>query len=172
MSPENCHLKFLVAITVKSFILPHATKTKAIFQGWIKKIATRNSTTLETKDPTNSHPVWEAIKSVKPKVSSRDCCRGLKDSGSGATAVKTAPALPKSAECLVSMGISVDGGCHLSQAQQLHSPSALCFGWWKSNCFQLSVWYEPTPVYLLRRTFQCVIRCPLGHHLRRIDRSR
>lgn len=60
-----------------------------LFQGGRKKFATRNSTTLETKDWTNSYPIQETIKSVKQKVSSRDCYRGLKDSGSGATAVKT-----------------------------------------------------------------------------------
>lgn len=39
-------------------------------------------------------------KSVKQKVFSRDCCRGLKDCDWGATAVKSALALPTSAECL------------------------------------------------------------------------
>lgn len=58
-------------------------------QGGRKKFTTRNPATLETKGQTNSHPIWETTKSAKPKVSSRDCCRGLKDGGSGATTVKT-----------------------------------------------------------------------------------
>lgn len=138
------------------------------FSGWDEKNVNRNSTTLENKDWTNSHSIWEPIKSMKPKISSRDCCKSLKDSGSGATAVKHSPSPPK--KCQVPscpwesawMGVS-----------PLPSPAvtfSFCFSWWKSDCSQLGVWCKPSPVYLLSHTFQGVIRCPLGHHLRSTDR--
>lgn len=99
---ESRKLPFEISSAHYSEIIHFATceqcgksRVAILFQGGRKKFTTRNSTTLETKDQTNSRPVGEAIKSVKPKISSRDCCRGLKDSGSGATAVKIAPAPPQ-----------------------------------------------------------------------------
>lgn len=128
-----------------------------------KKSATRNTTRLENRGLTNTHPIWGAIKSVKPNVSSRDCCRGL----TGTAALeqllqKHSWPSPKVLSASVSVGLSIDGGCYLSQTQQLCSPSAFCLGWWKPACFQFRGWYEPSPVYLLRSAFQCVIRSSLA----------
>lgn len=139
------------------------------FSGWDEKNVNRNSTTLENKDWTNSHSIWEPIKSVKPKISSRDCCKSLKDSGSGATAENIAPALPKSAKCLNVHENQRGWGCHLSQAQQLHSPFVSA-GENPTVLSSVGVWCKPSPVYLLSHTFQGGIRCPLGHHLRSTDR--
>lgn len=96
---------------MKSFILPQANNAgKAMRHSFCRVGEKECTTTLETKDWTNSSPIWETIKSAKQKVSSRDCCRGLKGCDSGATAVTPQPQPSQQVlSALMSMGISLDG---------------------------------------------------------------
>lgn len=131
-----------------------------------KKSATRNTTRLENRGQTNTHPIWGAIKSVKPKVSSRDCCRGL----TGTAALeqllqKHSWPSPK----------VLSGAQHRWGLLPLPSPAimfsfCLLFGLMKTCLFSVQALVRANSCLSSKKRFSVCHQILSRHHLRRIDR--
>lgn len=165
VSTESSCLKFLVSIFRSHPFHQMQRRWEKLcgnpFSGWEKKkMPLRTPQGWKTKARTTLIPSEEQLKVWNQWFPAETAAEAQLVLWVWSSCHKTQPASQQVPSASVAVGSSVDGAG--TSPKLSSSPPAFCFGWWKCDCSQLSAWYKPTPVYLLRSAFQCVIGSSLA----------